>query len=146
MSKHIKRFLIMSFLVGGFLSFPNIQAAAASYGLWENVPGYSSCKVRMVTDYSTYSTSATTIDAYIENNGHSTCPRIDYNTFIVDDTYGQLSAETYSGYFSSRTPTKYFYLSKFVDVNANPNSAQVQAQLRVNGKSFTVNKPITYYH
>lgn len=134
MSKFTKNFLAMFMfivtIIGGFFTVSS-KAEAANYGPWLSVSGYSGCQVRAVTDYSSYSSTATTVDAYLESNG--SCPQMNYTQFNVGDGYGIISKENYSGYFSNRTPTKYFYLSNFDSRNWNPVTASVEAQITVGG-------------
>lgn len=97
-------------------SFPN-TSEAASYGPWKNVRGISGCKVRVVTDYSVYTTSATTIDAYAQSTG---CPKFYYEMRVVNPGL-HAGGTIQTGNFSFQTPWKYF--------NINSNSVPTSSGL-----------------
>lgn len=99
-----------------FFLFINGQTSeAASYGSWKSIPGYAGCKVRVVTDYSTYTETATTIDAYAQSSG---CPKFYYKMNISNPSH-EKAGTSKTGYFSSQTPTKSFYLNNFNQVPGN---------------------------
>ncbi|AFQ58456.1 cell wall-binding protein [Bacillus subtilis subsp. subtilis] len=96
---------------------PKEKAEAASSG-WQPVSGISGCKIRVITDAYTYTKSATSIDAYAETNGK--CGKLNYKSFGVSIVEGGDIGPQYSGYFSSRTPTKKFYFSKLPKPTGTP--------------------------
>ncbi|MEK5390741.1 cell wall-binding protein [Margalitia sp. FSL K6-0131] len=113
MRKSIKLFFgFLLVISGGLIAFSNEKAEAATSG-WQSVYGVSGCKVRVWTDYSAYTSSATTIDAYAETNGQ--CGRLEYKAFRAQqsESFSSYSSESYSGYFSERTPIKSFNLNKW---------------------------------
>lgn len=82
--------------------------AEAAYGSWSRVT--STCEVRVWTDYTTYTSSATTIDAFAELKG--SCQKYDYKMYVQVYGFAGAISPVQTGWFSSRTPTKYFNLNQ----------------------------------
>ncbi|WP_181350497.1 hypothetical protein [Thalassobacillus sp. CUG 92003] len=74
---------------------------------WQDVEGYSNCEVRVWTDAQNYYEGATSINAYAESNN---CPKLYYDMYVMDGTTDAIS-DIKPGYFSYRTPTKYFNIT-----------------------------------
>lgn len=147
MKKITKVLLVMALVTVCSLGMLPTNKAEAATSPWFSVPSAGSgCQVRVWTDYDTYTATATTVDTYAETNGK--CGTIYYSAF-VEDAYSWISSETHTGYFTSRTPTKKFYISKFQSRSFNPVTASVTFQLYSNSShSTTIGsawKNITYY-
>jgi len=130
----MKRIQKISFIllatVVSVLFFNDTKAEAAT-SAWKTIS--SGCKVRLVTDASTYSTSATSVDVYAESSG---CPTF-YYKMSVDDPSGY-KGPIQTGSFSSRTPVKVFKIST-LRVSKGKNLAEPHIDLYSNS-SFTTHK------
>lgn len=110
----IKVLLITSLLFSLLAVFPTgIANAAYSNGFVYNKNG---CKVQVYTDYYRYyPSSSTTVDAFATNSG---CGTLYYTMKLVDQWGHSATSESFEGYFSKQTPTKYFSISKIRDYTA----------------------------
>ncbi|MEK5390740.1 hypothetical protein NSQ59_10280 [Margalitia sp. FSL K6-0131] len=100
------------FISSIFLIAPQNKSEAATSS-WQSIKGVSGCQVRVWTDYTTYTSNATTIDSYLESNGQ--CGKLDYEGMVAQQngTENFHSKTMYSGYFSNKTPVKTFNLDQF---------------------------------
>jgi hypothetical protein len=114
MKRVLKGLLALSLIVGGFLFSPVGQADAASSNGYDYTSG--SCRVEVSSDYYTYYSGAGTIDAWATQSGG--CGTLYYTMKIVDQWGHSASSQSFTGYFSNRTPTKYFSWDKVVDYTA----------------------------
>ena len=135
-SENMKKTLlagILAFVVMFSLGSFNAEAA---YGSWTSVKqGGSSCKVRIWTDYTSYSASATTVDYKIYNNG--SCSNLKYESSLeVYVAGGSVALSGYhTGNFSNSSPVKRFSLSPLKNYNLNPLGGAVMAHLYTSSKS-----------
>ncbi|TKD70759.1 hypothetical protein [Pseudalkalibacillus hwajinpoensis] len=134
---------IVSFLMIGLISvltFLPMNQAEAAMSSWQSVYGISGCEVRVWTDYSAYTSSATTIDWYAESRD---CPKLNYEASV--DSYGStfVDTPTLKGYFSYRTPIKSFYLRDLSDLYGDPGS-YVGVELYKNGSLVDVVESSTF--
>ncbi|WP_051129448.1 hypothetical protein [Bacillus subtilis] len=98
-------FLLVSSVV---LFGSNEKAQAATYSGWQHPYGFNkSCKVRVITDASTYTKRATTVDAKVEQNGN--CGKLYYRMYLAykNAKFGSIGDDQ-TGEFSSSTPWKSF--------------------------------------
>ncbi|AGI28803.1 MULTISPECIES: hypothetical protein [Bacillus] len=98
-------FLLVSSVV---LFGSNEKAQAATYSGWQHPYGFNkSCKVRVITDASTYTKRATTVDAKVEQNGN--CGKLYYRMYLAykNANFGSIGDDQ-TGEFSSSTPWKSF--------------------------------------
>ncbi|WP_416722962.1 hypothetical protein [Bacillus stercoris] len=98
-------FLLVSTVV---LFGSNEKAQAATYSGWQHPYGFNkSCKVRVITDASTYTKRATTVDAKVEQNGN--CGKLYYIMYLAykNANFGSIGDDQ-TGEFSSSTPWKSF--------------------------------------
>lgn len=98
-------FLLVSSVV---LLGSNEKAQAATYSGWQHPYGFNkSCKVRVITDASTYTKRATTVDAKVEQNG--SCGKLYYRMDLAYKNANFMSiGDIQTGYFSGSTPWKSF--------------------------------------
>lgn len=149
MKKVVKIVLALLFSVVGFTTFQTEKASAA-YSSWQSLPDGSGCAIRIYTDASTYTTSATSIDWFVQNNGHSGCKTLYYTASVRDmnDTWQPAISGYQTGYFSSQTPTKRFYISglKRTGINASVrvkiyrDSAKTQFKGDFDSSTFYIQK------
>ncbi|KFM92593.1 hypothetical protein [Bacillus paralicheniformis] len=110
----MKKSLLIMFsflLVSSVILFgSNEKAQAASYSSWQHPYGFKkSCKVRVITDASTYTKRATTVDAKIEQNGN--CGKLYYAMYLADRNSNTFSiGNGKRGEFSHSSPWKSFSL------------------------------------
>ncbi|WP_052401148.1 hypothetical protein [Oceanobacillus jeddahense] len=121
--------LIFSFLTIFFFGF-NVDKAEAATHSWQSIPGAgSTCEVRAWTDYLSYTSSANTVDFYLESRGN--CGTLEYSGapyVILGGNYIVGTLET--GSFSFRTPVKQSTLST---INVRPISGALIVSLSKNG-------------
>ncbi|MBH0170410.1 hypothetical protein [Fictibacillus sp. 18YEL24] len=129
MKKHFKKVMISFFSLAFILTFTSTFKVNAATGSWHNTT-ISGCQVRVWTDYSRYTSSATSIDTYAETNGK--CGTIDYKAAIYVTGEGRVSS-VQSGYFANRTPIKYFYFSNMPNINRGFNIVESHFELYKNG-------------
>lgn len=108
----VKKSLLILFsflLVSSVVLFgSNEKAQAATYSGWQHPYGFNkSCKVRVITDASTYTKRATTVDAKVEQNGN--CGKLYYRMYLAykNANFGSIGDDQ-TGEFSSSTPWKSF--------------------------------------
>ncbi|MDX8047145.1 hypothetical protein SH601_14225 [Gracilibacillus sp. S3-1-1] len=112
MKRNFKVVISFLLLVPLFFSFNSLETSAATWSNWQTVSG--SCKVRVSTDYSTYTSRANSIDVQAQS---SNCSRMDYYVDVwgIDSTGYDFMIDSISqqtGYFSYLTPVKKLSLSK----------------------------------
>lgn len=126
----MKKILLAGILaLTGMFSLGSMDAEAA-YGSWKSVKqGGSNCKVRIWTDYTTYTASASTVDYKIYNNG--SCSNLKYKSSLeVNVAGGSVALSGYhTGNFNNSSPVKKFSLSPLKNYNYNSFGAQVSAHL-----------------
>lgn len=136
----------MLLVITSSLALLPTNKAEAATSPWFSISSIPGCQVRVWTDADTYYSTATTVDTYAETNGK--CGKLYYSAFI-DDAYGQISSETHSGDFTTKSTTKKFYIDKFDSRSWNPVGASVTFSLYSDSGHSTlldfVYKGITYY-
>lgn len=144
MKNTTKALLALSLMLPAALAFQG--EAEASYGNWHTINGMGDCQVRVWTDYDAYTSSATSIDAYAESRY---CSQLDYKMEVLEIPYAGAISPTYSGYFSYRTPTKYFYFRDMPTLSGRSYSTQVAVYVDIykSGKyiSSAVSNNLTIY-
>ncbi|MFD2657582.1 hypothetical protein [Gracilibacillus thailandensis] len=129
MKKLLKGMITTILLTVLAFNFSSIETSAATWSSWQTVSG--SCKVRVSTDYSVYTSNATSVDVQAESTN---CPRMDYQMDIwgIDSTGYTFMIDAINpttGYFSYRTPVKKLYLSNLT------YSTQAKVRVLVDGPS-----------
>ncbi|SEI02398.1 hypothetical protein SAMN05192559_107200 [Halobacillus karajensis] len=107
--KKILPFVGITLMILGVFAFvPSNEAHAASY---KN----GSCTVTVHSDYGVYGPNASTVDAWATSSG---CGTLYYKMEILDQWGHSATSQAFSGYFSYRTPTKYFDIGRIRDYTA----------------------------
>lgn len=148
--KLIRSFTALTLLLLGIsFTFNDLKVKAATSS-WQSVTGISGCKVRVWTDYTAYTSSADTINSYLESNGY--CGRLEYENMIAqqEGNANFYSRDRYSGYFSNQTPTKLFNLNNFTGKFYSTTDVKVYALVWKDGKKSSTatlieSLPLTIY-
>jgi hypothetical protein len=145
MKKSFKLVMLCALAFGSLLVFNPKDKAEAATSSWKTVSGFGSgCQVRVVTDASTYKSTASTIDAYGQTNGK--CGTLGYTTWVDFPGDGaQASERTFSGSFSSKTSTRSFGLNYIRKYSDNPQRLYVYFNFTKGSKSFADNVGVTVY-
>ena len=119
--------ILALFLISSLI--PTGKAEAAWTG-WQKVQG--NCEVRVWTDYSTYTSKATSVDVQAQSRN---CPKLNYQMDIweIDSTgYDVMSTHItpVTGYFSYLTPVKKLYLNRL------PYSTKAKVRVLVHGSGI----------
>ncbi|SET49199.1 hypothetical protein SAMN05421676_10587 [Salinibacillus kushneri] len=121
--KNFKFLFALAIILFTSMSLLPNNASASSWSEWQTVTG--DCQVRVWTDYSVYTSNATSVDVQAESRN---CPQLDYymDVWGTDSTGYEFmirSIDQVTGYFSYLTPVKKLYLD---DLNHS-----TQARVRV---------------
>ncbi|WP_078414341.1 hypothetical protein [Priestia abyssalis] len=146
MFKKAKKLAITSSLISGLVIATSIGTAEAATGSWTSVPSSGTgCQVQVWTDATSYGSGASTVDAYAKTNGK--CNRTFYYKMSMRTGGGDYaSSQTFTGSFSSQSPTKSFDISKintsegnFVEVQLYSDSARTKYLTAVDSDDLSIN-------
>lgn len=105
--KRLKRWLtvlaVSAIAIGGTFSFGG-GSASAMESEWLNVNHSTGCKVQLLTDYNSYTKTATSVDIKLRTNGNCT-EKIYYTAYLINDLDIAKDVRT-TGYFQWETPWK----------------------------------------
>lgn len=138
MKKIFRVIIVFTFIGIMCLGYSIQKSSAAGWSDWKtpidpnNGSFPTGCQIRLWTDANTYSSSATTIDFQIEQNGK--CGQLSYNAVVYEKVPFTQISPVVSGYFSNISPIKQFKLNDL-------SKSGINARLVVYVTPYGLNKP-----